>query len=151
MYTAPYCVKHGEFLSWNQPLNCVGPFDTYPQAKHRSLPIGSLGEVSVVGVGLVQLVEYGGLRTSAATVPDRTGEVEGSVGTGGVREDVLEGLSPLDTVVETLEIPEVLDEVEHGRVRVSRVVSVRGTLVVNQGVCRDPRRDQESRDTGFGS
>jgi hypothetical protein len=53
----------------------------------------------------------------------------------------------LDAVVEALEIPEFLEEMQERSVRVRGVLGVHGSLVVDQGVRRDPRRDQEGRHT----
>lgn len=42
-------------------------------------------------------------------MPDWTGQaLETAVGLHGVREDVFERLGPLDTVIETVETPELL-------------------------------------------
>jgi hypothetical protein len=105
----------------------------------------ALREVGIVGVRLVQQVELIRLRASATAVPDRTGEVLGGVRTGLVSEDLFKGLGPLDTVVQTLKSPEVLEEMKERGVGVLGVGVIHGTLLVDQSVGGDPRRDQESR------
>lgn len=103
-------------------------------------------QVRVVIVVLVQLVERLGLRAGAAAVPRRRGQGHGRVFALLVCEDVLEGLGPLDTVVEALEFPELLEEVQEGAVRVGGVLGVHGTLVVDEGVGGDVWGDDERRD-----
>lgn len=56
-------------------------------------------------------------------------------------------LSPLHPVVQTLKLPQVLEEVEERGVGVGAVVGVVGALVMDEGVGRDVLVDDESRDT----
>jgi len=76
-------------------------------------------ESGVVAVRLVELVERSWLGLAAATDPFWDWKSPWSVSASVVLEDVLERLSPLDTVVKTLETPEFLKEVEERGVGVS--------------------------------
>lgn len=97
----------------------------------------------VVTIVLVQAVKGLRLGLSTAAVPGRGPEGFGRVTTVLVAEDVLEGLSPLHPVVEALQTPQLLQEVQDRSVRVGGVVRVHRALIVNEGVGRDPGRDQE--------
>lgn len=105
----------------------------------------ALREVGVVGVRLVQQIELIRLRTSATTIPDRTSEVLGGIRTGLLCEDLFKGFRPLHTVVQTFKFPEILEKVKEGRVSVLGVGFIHGTLLVDQRVGGDPRRDQKGR------
>lgn len=97
---------------------------------------------------MVEQVESLGLRIAGTSLPDGAGQfLETAVGLHGVGEDVLKGLGPLDTVVQTLETPQVLQEMQHRGVGVGRGGVVAGTFVVDESVGRDPWGDEEGGHT----
>lgn len=103
----------------------------------------SLIEILVIVIILVQLVVWIRLRLPAAAVPGRRRQFLRRVVALLAREDVLERLGPLHPVVQSLQTPQFLKEVQEGGVRVRRVVGIHGTLVVDQVVRRDVGRDDE--------
>lgn len=58
---------------------------------------------------------------------------------------MLKGLGPLHAIIEPLQFPKLLQEMQHGRVGVRGVVGVVGAVVVNEGVWFDVWRDNERR------
>jgi len=70
---------------------------------------------------LVEEIEGLRLDTRRAANPFRNWEVLGRVGAHLIREDVLEGLGPRNTIVEFRKVPEQLQEVQQGRMRVRGV------------------------------
>lgn len=62
---------------------------------------------------------------------------------------MLERLGPLDAVVEPLQAPMFLQEVQDRTVRVGRVLGVHGALVVDERVGLDVRGYEEGGDAGF--
>lgn len=111
--------------------------------KNETLIVYKALLVGIVRVVLVQEIE--GFRLGAADTSDPLwgGEDLRSIGSDFVREDVLKGLGPADTVVKLGEVPEQLQEVEEGAVGVGGVRCVGCTLVVDEGVCWDPGGDDE--------
>jgi hypothetical protein len=69
----------------------------------------------------------------------------GGIRTGLLCEDLFKGFRPLHTVVQTFKSPEILEKVKEGRVSVLGVGFIHGTLLVDQRVGGDPRRDQKGR------
>jgi hypothetical protein len=103
-------------------------------------------QVRIVALILVQEIKRLGLRSGAATVPDGRAQRLGGVGARPVREDVLEGLGPLHPIVQALQVPELLQEMQKGRVCVGGILRVHGALVVDEGVGGHEGGDHEGRD-----
>lgn len=99
--------------------------------------------ISVVAVILVQEVKGLGLWLSSTAQPLGGSQGRRRISAALISEDRLESLSPLNTVVKTLQLPELLQEVQNRAVSVSRVVLVHGTLIVDKSVGLKVRRNKE--------
>lgn len=80
-----------------------------------------LRKISIIVVVLVQQIERVGLGLATSTNPHGCGQLSRSIRSSVALEDVLEGLGPLHAVVHPFQFPQVLQEVQEGRVCVRAV------------------------------
>lgn len=93
----------------------LGKYDKKPHPQSATLSVAHIFlvvQLSIVAVRLVELVESLRLGLTRTADPDRSRQLLDRVGPHRILEDILEGLCPLNTIVQTLEVPEVLQEVQ---------------------------------------